>query len=63
MDDLDQAVRYALAPLTEQAGWELCPYCGATKARLEGHTCRTATLEIPGVESDAKRRAKSYAIS
>lgn len=62
MDDLEDAVRMALEPMTQHGRWELCPHCGATQHSLLEHVCRTTTLEIPGMESDDRRRAKSYAI-
>jgi len=61
-DDLDQAVKIALEPLTNRAGWELCPHCGVTKPSLGEHECRQGPLELPGLESDEKRRAKSYTV-
>ena len=62
MGDLEDAVRMALEPMTQTGRWELCPYCGATKHSLTDHVCRTTVLEMPGLEPDAKRRAKSYEI-
>lgn len=62
MDDLEQAIRYALEPLTNQGGWEMCAFCGAAFRAGLSHSCRTRVLDIPGMEHDAKRRAKSYAI-
>lgn len=63
VDDLAQAVRYALEPLTQQGQWELCPHCGTTVSRVESHTCRTASLELPGLEHDPKARARSYCVA
>lgn len=60
--DLEQAIRYALEPLSHTGGWGICAACGAVRGNdLDPeHECRP--LEIPGAEYDAKRRAKSYCI-
>ena len=60
--DLEQAIRLALEPFSAQGGWSICAACGSIRGRgLDAeHECRP--MEIPGVEYDAKRRAKSYAI-
>lgn len=63
MDDLAQAVRYALEPLTKHGQWEICSHCGTTLASLESHTCRTTSLDLPGLEHDPKARARSYSVS
>jgi len=60
--DLEQAIRIALEPMTQQGSWELCPHCGAIKHSLGEHVCRTSPLEVVGMDTDGKRRAKSYAI-
>ena len=63
MDDLEQAVRYALEPLTPHGGFELCPHCGVMQLTQQEHTCRIGALELPGLEGrDGKARARSYAI-
>ncbi len=62
MGDLEEAIRYALEPMTQQGRFELCAYCGATRHSLDDHVCRTTTLEVPGLEPDAKRRARSYTV-
>lgn len=62
MDDLDQAIQYALEPLTQHGRWELCPHCGMTQHSLGEHECRLTVMEMPGMEIDVRRRAKSYAI-
>jgi hypothetical protein len=62
MTNLETAVREALEPVMEQDSWTFCVRCGAFKHGLAEHTCRTHPLELPGMESDDKRRAKSYAI-
>ena len=62
MDDLERAVQYALEPMTQHGSFELCAHCGMTRHELGEHTCRTSPLEIPGVERDDKKRAKSYAV-
>lgn len=63
MDDLEQAIRFALEPLTTHGQWEMCPHCGATMGSGLAHTCRTHTLDIPGLEHDPKSRARSYCVS
>jgi len=62
MGDLEQAIAYALEPMTQQGRMELCPHCGVIKHNLETHVCGTPQGDIPGFEIDEKRRAKSYAV-
>lgn len=63
MDDLEQAIRLALEPLTTQGQWEMCPHCGATMGAGRAHTCRTRVFDIPGFEHDPKSRARSYCVA
>jgi hypothetical protein len=60
--DLEDAIRYALEPETQQGHFELCIHCGAFKHSLGEHVCRTTPLEMPGEERDERRRANSYTI-
>lgn len=61
MGDLEHAIAYALEPMTQRGQMTLCQDCGAVKNSLEAHRCPTS-IEMPGVERDDKRRARSYAI-
>lgn len=60
--DLEQAIAHALEPWTNQGRLELCALCGATRHNLTDHVCQSRALDMPGVERDDKKRAKSYAI-
>lgn len=63
MDDLEQAIRYALEPLTPHGGFDLCALCGVMKPSHTEHQCRTEALDLPGLPNrDGKARARSYAI-
>jgi hypothetical protein len=59
--DLEQAIAYALEPLTQRGQMILCQDCGAVKNSLEPHQCPTS-LEIPGMERSERHRAKSYTV-
>lgn len=62
--DLEQAIRFALEPLSSQGGWSICPVCGAVvgKGVDPEHECRP--VELPGETMfDGKRRARSYTIA
>ncbi|MDH5666569.1 MAG: hypothetical protein OEY86_00980 [Nitrospira sp.] len=62
-NDLEQAIRLALEPLTQERALSICSACGAWRdSTLDPeHECRP--MEIPGEDHDAKRRAKSYCVS
>lgn len=51
----------ALDPLTDPS-WMLCAYCGAVCLEHSDHQCRSGPVELPGVEFDSHKRAKSYAV-
>ena len=61
MTDLEQAIAYALEPMTQRGQMTLCQECGSVKNSLEAHQCPTS-IDIPGQERDDKRRARSYGI-
>lgn len=62
MADLEDAIRYALEPMTQRGMAMLCAYCGILKNALEPHTCSTVVVDWPGMESDERKRAKQYTI-
>ncbi|MFZ3014120.1 MAG: hypothetical protein WA045_10470 [Nitrospira sp.] len=59
---LEQAIRFALEDEDHNVRLELCPHCGAIRHKLGEHRCRTEPLHFEGMESDDKKRARSYAI-
>lgn len=61
MGDLEQAIAHALEPMTQRGTMLLCQDCGTVKNSLEPHQCPTS-IEIPGMEKDDRRRARSYTI-
>jgi hypothetical protein len=58
--DLEQAVSIALEPITSQR--VLCAFCGAVRQTLDEHVCRAHAADLPGMEKDDRRRAKSYSV-
>lgn len=62
MGDLEQAIAYALEPMTQRGMAMLCSYCGIMYHAMELHRCPTVAVDLLGMEFDERRRAKSYTI-
>lgn len=62
MGDLEQAIAYALEPMTQRGMATLCAYCGILTNALEPHTCPSAE-DLRGMEGDDRKRARSYSIN
>src|SRR5574343_393301 len=62
MGDLEEAITYALEPMTQREMVMLCSYCGIMYQARESHTCPTVAVDLLGRESPERKRALSYAI-
>lgn len=63
MTDLEQAITWAVEPMTQRGVAVLCSYCGTMRNALDEKPHRCPTVQIEMAESwDARKRARQYAI-